>query len=68
MLIHVIAVNSYYDKQMKRRVTVGDEFRVDEERYKSLSSKKNAIGMVLVEEKNKGKQFCETTQQVPIAE
>ena len=33
-----VCVKSYYDKQLKRKVTVGDELELTDERFKELST------------------------------
>ena len=46
-----VCVKSYYDKQLKRKVTVGDELELSEKRFKELSSEQNAAKTVLVKAK-----------------
>ena len=43
-----VCVKSYYDKQLKRKVTVGDELKLTEERFKELTSGSNGAKIVLV--------------------
>lgn len=43
-----VCVKSYYDKQLKRKVTVGDELELSEKRFKELSTVQNAAKKVLV--------------------
>lgn len=43
-----VCIKSYYDKQLKRKVTVGDELELTEKRFKELSTTQNAAKMVLV--------------------
>ena len=33
-----VCVKNYYDKQLKRKVTVGDELELTDERFKELST------------------------------
>lgn len=46
-----VCIKSYYDKQLKRKVTVGDELELSEKRFKELSSEQNAAKTVLVKAK-----------------
>lgn len=46
-----VCVKSYYDKQLKRKVTVGDELELTDERFKELSTTSNDAKMTLVKEK-----------------
>lgn len=46
-----VCVKSYYDKQLKRKVTVGDELELTDERFKELSTPSNDAKMVLVKAK-----------------
>lgn len=46
-----VCIKSYYDKQLKRKVTVGDELELTEKRFKELSTTQNASKMVLVKAK-----------------
>lgn len=46
-----VCVKSYYDKQLKRKVTVGDELELDEKRFKELASNSNDAKTVLVKAK-----------------
>ena len=43
-----ICIKSYYDKQLKRKVTVGDELDLTENRFKELSTDQNDAKVVLV--------------------
>ena len=43
-----VCVKSYYDKWLKRKVTVGDELKLTEERFKELTSESNGAKIVLV--------------------
>ena len=43
-----VCVKSYYDKQLKRKVTVGDELELTDERFKELSTPSNDAKMALV--------------------
>lgn len=49
----VVAIESFYDMEREKNVTVGDEFIVSEERYNELSTKDNGAQMVLVKEVKK---------------
>ena len=46
-----VCIRSYYDKQLKRKVTVGDELEMSEKRFKELSTTQNAAKTVLVKAK-----------------
>ena len=46
-----VCVKSYYDKQLKRKVTVGDELDLTEDRFKELSTTSNKAKTVLVKAK-----------------
>ena len=46
-----VCVKSYYDKQLKRKVTVGDELELTDERFKELSTASNDAKMALVKAK-----------------
>jgi hypothetical protein len=46
-----VCVKSYYDKQLKRKVTVGDELELTDERFKELSTPSNDAKMALVKAK-----------------
>lgn len=46
-----VCVKSYYDKQLKRKVTVGDELELSEKRFKELSTTQNVAKTVLVKAK-----------------
>lgn len=46
-----VCVKSYYDKQLKRKVTVGDELELSEKRFKELSTTQNASKTALVKAK-----------------
>lgn len=46
-----VCIKSYYDKQLKRKVTVGDELELSEKRFKELSTTQNAAKTVLVKAK-----------------
>ena len=46
-----VCIKSYYDKQLKRKVTVGDELELSEKRFKELSTTQNAAKMVLIKAK-----------------
>lgn len=46
-----VCVKSYYDKQLKRKVTVGDELELSEKRFKELSTAQNAAKIALVKAK-----------------
>ena len=46
-----VCIKSYYDKQLERKVTVGDELELSEKRFKELSTTKNAAKTVLVKAK-----------------
>lgn len=46
-----VCVKSYYDKQLKRKVTVGDELELTEKRFKELSTTSNDAKAVLVRAK-----------------
>lgn len=48
-----VAIESFYDMEREKNVTVGDEFIVSEERYSELSTKDNGAQMVLVKEVKK---------------
>ena len=37
-----VCIKSYYDKHLKRKVTVGDELELSEKRFKELSTTQNA--------------------------
>ena len=50
-----VCVKSYYDKELKRKVTVGDEMELSEKRFKALSTNANDAKAVLVKEKPKKK-------------
>lgn len=50
-----VCVKSYYDKQLKRKVTVGDELELTDERFKELSAASNDAKMALVKAKPKKK-------------
>lgn len=51
-----VCVKSYYDKQLKRTVSAGEELELSDERFKELSTTDNEAKMVLVKEKpSKGK-------------
>lgn len=50
-----VCIKSYYDKQLKRKVTVGDELELTEKRFKELSTTQNAAKMVLVKAKTEKK-------------
>ena len=43
-----VCIKSYYDKQLKRKVTVGDELELSEKRFKELTTVQNAAKEVLV--------------------
>lgn len=43
-----VCIKSYYDKQLKRKVTVGDELDLTEKRFKELSTDQNDAKVVLV--------------------
>ena len=42
-----VCVKSYYDKQLKRKVTVGDELELIDDRFKELSTTSNDAKMTL---------------------
>ena len=46
-----VCVKSYYDKQLKRKVTVGDELELTDERFKELSTPSNDAKIALVKAK-----------------
>lgn len=46
-----VCIKSYYDKRLKRKVTVGDELELSEKRFKELSTTQNAAKTVLVKAK-----------------
>lgn len=46
-----VCIKSYYDKQLKRKVTVGDELELSEKRFKELSTAQNAAKTALVKAK-----------------
>lgn len=46
-----VCIKSYYDKQLKRKVTVGDEMEMSEKRFKELSTDQNDAKVVLVKAK-----------------
>jgi len=46
-----VCVKSYYDKQLKRKVTVGDELELIDDRFKELSTTSNDAKMTLVKAK-----------------
>lgn len=46
-----VCIKSYYDKQLKRKVTVGDELELSEKRLRELSTTQNAAKMALVKAK-----------------
>lgn len=46
-----VCIKGYYDKQLKRKVTVGDELELSEKRFKELSSEQNAAKTALVKAK-----------------
>ncbi len=46
-----VCVKSYYDKQLKRKVTVGDELELTDERFKELSTTSNDAKIALVKAK-----------------
>ena len=46
-----VCVKSYYDQQLKRKVTVGDELELSEKRFKELSTTQNAAKIALVKAK-----------------
>lgn len=46
-----VCIRSYYDKQLKRKVTVGDELEMSEKRFKELSTTQNAAKTALVKAK-----------------
>ena len=46
-----VCVKNYYDKQLKRKVTVGDELELTDERFKELSTTSNDAKMTLVKAK-----------------
>lgn len=50
-----VCIKSYYDKQLKRKVTVGDELDLTEKRFKELSTTQNAAKTVLVKAKSEKK-------------
>lgn len=50
-----VCVKSYYDKQLKRKVTVGDELELTDERFKELSTTSNDAKIALVKAKPKKK-------------
>lgn len=54
-----VCIKSYYDKQLKRKVTVGDELDLTENRFKELSTTSNEAKTVLV----KAKQEKESAAQ-----
>lgn len=49
--MRAVCVKSYYDKKLKRKVTVGDELDLPEERFKELSTMSNDAKTVLVKTK-----------------
>ena len=50
-----VCVKSYYDKQLKKKVTVGDELELTDDRFKELSTTSNDAKMTLVKAKPKKK-------------
>lgn len=46
-----VCVKNYYDKQLKRKVTVGGELELTDERFKELSTTSNDAKMTLVKAK-----------------
>ncbi|HJA81022.1 MAG TPA: hypothetical protein H9776_04590 [Candidatus Mediterraneibacter intestinipullorum] len=54
-----VCIKSYYDKQLKRKVTVGDELDLTEKRFKELSTTSNEAKTALV----KAKQEKESAAQ-----
>ena len=46
-----VCIKSYYDKQLERKVTVGDELELSEKRFKELSTTQNAAKTALVKAK-----------------
>lgn len=46
-----VCIKSYYDKQLKRKVTVGDELELSEKRFKELSTTQNSAKTALVKAK-----------------
>lgn len=46
-----VCIKSYYDKQLKRKVTVGDELELSEKRFKELSTTSNGAKTALVKAK-----------------
>ena len=49
--MRTVYVKSYYNKQLKRKVTVGDELELSEKRFKELSTESNDAKTVLVKAK-----------------
>lgn len=49
--MRAVCIKSYYDKQLKRKVTVGDELELSEKRFKELSTAQNAAKTALVKAK-----------------
>ena len=46
-----VCIKSYYDNQLKRKVTVGDELELPEKRVKELRTTQNAAKTALVKAK-----------------
>lgn len=46
-----VCIKSYYDEQLKRKVTVGDELDLTESRFKELSTGENKAKVALVKAK-----------------
>lgn len=46
-----VCIKSYYDKQLKRKVTIGDELELSEKRFKELSTTQNTAKTALVKVK-----------------
>ena len=46
-----VCIKSYYDKQLRRNVTVGDELELAKDRFEQLSTVNNDANAILVREK-----------------
>lgn len=46
-----VCIKSYYDKQLRRNVTVGDELELAKDRFEQLSTTNNDANVILVREK-----------------
>lgn len=57
--MRAVCIKSYYDEQLKRKVTVGDELELSEKRFKELSTTQNAAKTALVKAKPEKKAVTE---------